>query len=57
VFAVTVDSRAQAFFERRGFRLVSPDDVPPAKWVGYDENRRQQVKVLRYDLTAGGDPD
>lgn len=50
VFAVTVDSRAQAFFERRGFRLVSPSEVPAAKWVGYDEHRRQQVKVLRYDL-------
>jgi amino-acid N-acetyltransferase len=57
VFAVTVDSRAQAFFERRGFRLVSPDDVPPAKWIGYDEERRQQVKVLRHDLTEDGGAD
>jgi N-acetylglutamate synthase-like GNAT family acetyltransferase len=57
VFAVTIDSRAQVFFERRGFRLVAPEHVPPAKWIGYDENRRQQVKVLRYDLVVGGGSD
>jgi amino-acid N-acetyltransferase len=50
VFACTVDPRAQAFFERRGFRLVSQKDVPAAKWAGYDEARLEQVKILRHDL-------
>ena len=57
VFAVTVDSRAQAFFERRGFRLVTPADVPATKWIGYDETRRQQVKILRCDLAPAGGTD
>lgn len=50
VFACTVDPRAQAFFERRGFRPVSRTDVPAAKWFGYDQARLGQVKVLRRDL-------
>jgi N-acetylglutamate synthase-like GNAT family acetyltransferase len=50
VFACTVDERAQAFFERHGFTSVSPDDVPAAKWVGYERQRRARLKVLRYDL-------
>ena len=49
VFACTVDARAQAFFERQGFTRVAPTDVPPAKWVGYDPERRAAVKVLRCD--------
>jgi amino-acid N-acetyltransferase len=54
VFAVTIDGRAQAFFERRGFRVVGPEDVPAAKWIGYDDDRRQQVRILRYDWPSGG---
>jgi amino-acid N-acetyltransferase len=50
VFAATVDGRAQAFFERRGFQPVSQTAVPAAKWLGYDEARRRQVQVFRRDL-------
>lgn len=50
VFACTVDERAQAFFERLGFRSVGPDDVPPAKWIGYDRQRRARLRVLRHEL-------
>ena len=50
VFACSVDPRAQGFFARRGFRLVSPTDVPASKWTGYDRARIKQVQVLRYDL-------
>lgn len=50
VFACTVDERAQGFFERHGFRQVTPNDVPPAKWIGYDRQRRARLKVLRLDL-------
>jgi amino-acid N-acetyltransferase len=50
VFACTVDERAQVFFERLGFRVVTPDDVPAVKWVGYERQRRARLKVLRRDL-------
>jgi N-acetylglutamate synthase-like GNAT family acetyltransferase len=50
VFACTVDERAQVFFERQGFASVSPDDVPAAKWVGYERQRRARLKIMRYDL-------
>jgi amino-acid N-acetyltransferase len=56
VFACTVDERAQVFFERQGFRVVSPDDVPAAKWVGYERQRRVRLKVLRYDFDPAGPP-
>jgi N-acetylglutamate synthase-like GNAT family acetyltransferase len=51
VFACTIDERAESFFERHGFARVTADDVPAAKWVGYDRQRRARLKVLRYDLT------
>jgi N-acetylglutamate synthase-like GNAT family acetyltransferase len=50
VFACTVDERAQAFFERQGFRVVTQADVPAVKWVGYDRQRRARIRVLRHDL-------
>jgi N-acetylglutamate synthase-like GNAT family acetyltransferase len=50
VFACTLDERAQAFFERQGFIGVSADDLPPAKWIGYDRQRRSRVRCVRYDL-------
>jgi len=52
VFACAVDGRAQVFFLRRGFREVSFDEVPATKWIGYDEARRQRVKVYRRDLAV-----
>jgi N-acetylglutamate synthase-like GNAT family acetyltransferase len=50
VFACTIDERAQVFFARQGFASVSPAEVPAAKWVGYERQRRARLKVLRYDL-------
>jgi len=50
VFACTLDPRAEAFFTRQGFRRVTPDDVPAAKWIGYDRQRRARIRVLRRDL-------
>jgi len=47
VFACTVDSRAQQFFERLGFEPVGAGDVPASKWCGYDPRRRARVAVLR----------
>ncbi|MCK6557254.1 hypothetical protein L6Q96_22160 [Candidatus Binatia bacterium] len=51
LFACTMEQHAAAFFERQGFRRVGTGDVPAAKWSGYDPHRREQVIVLRLDLT------
>jgi amino-acid N-acetyltransferase len=50
VFACTTKAHAQAFFERHGFRRVGHDQVPAAKWIGYDPRRKQRVAVYRLDL-------
>lgn len=50
VFACTTEERAQAFFERQGFRRVGTADVPATKWAGYDARRKAQVAVYRFDL-------
>ena len=50
VFACTTEERAQAFFERQGFRRVGTDDVPAAKWASYDPQRKALVAVFRFDL-------
>jgi N-acetylglutamate synthase-like GNAT family acetyltransferase len=50
VFACTTEPRAQAFFERQGFRNVTPDAVPRAKWIGYDPARLARLQILRFDL-------
>jgi amino-acid N-acetyltransferase len=46
VFAVTVSDAAAAFFARRGFTEVSHDDVPSAKWDGYDPERRAAARAF-----------
>jgi amino-acid N-acetyltransferase len=50
VFACAVDERATQFFVRLGFERVGADDVPQAKWDGYDARRRARVAVLRRRL-------
>ncbi|GIW42073.1 MAG: hypothetical protein KatS3mg076_2650 [Candidatus Binatia bacterium] len=55
LFACTAAERAQAFFEREGFRRVGPEDVPRAKWEGYDAGRKRKVAVFRKDLVARGE--
>ena len=52
VFACTSEQRAQAFFEREGFRAVGPEDVPAAKWKGYDKGRLARLKIYRYGIAA-----
>ncbi|MFN8544836.1 MAG: GNAT family N-acetyltransferase [Candidatus Binatia bacterium] len=52
VFAVAVDERAQHFFIREGFARAGADDVPEAKWDGYDARRRSRVGVFRLDLAG-----
>ncbi|MGH7802707.1 MAG: GNAT family N-acetyltransferase [Candidatus Binatia bacterium] len=58
VFACTTERRAAGFFARHGFRQVDPDDVPAAKWVGYDAERRNRLLIYKRDLdpTEAGVP-
>ena len=51
VFACTTSAEAERFFLGLGFARVGHDDVPPAKWEGYDTARRTQLIALRHDLT------
>lgn len=50
LFAVTVSDDAAAFFLRRGFREVSREDVPPAKWAGYDPERLARARCFWRDV-------
>lgn len=52
VFACTTADRVVAFFERNGFREVTGDEIPAAKWRDYDPARRDKVRCLRRDLTG-----
>jgi len=49
LFSCTTSDRVEAFFIRQGFRRVSPDDVPKAKWKAYDPERRERVRCMRFD--------
>lgn len=49
LFSCTTSDRVEAFFLRHGFRRVSSDDVPKAKWDSYDPERRARVRCLRFD--------
>jgi len=50
VFACTTEERAAQFFVRHGFRRVTPEEVPAAKWIGYDPERMHRLAVLRLEL-------
>ena len=46
IFAVTVSTEAAAFFARQGFAEVGHDQLPPAKWAGYDAQRKAQARCF-----------
>jgi len=50
VFACTTAEPVARFFERQGFRRVSADEIPQAKWARYDAARRPRVQCLRRDV-------
>ena len=50
LFACTTRERVGQFFERQGFRRIAQADAPPEKWVGYSDERRQEIAVYRHDL-------
>lgn len=49
LFSCTTSDRVVGFFEGYGFSVVGHDQVPKAKWDGYDPDRRARVKCLRFD--------
>jgi N-acetylglutamate synthase-like GNAT family acetyltransferase len=49
LFSCTTSDRVESFFIGHGFRRVSPEDVPLAKWDAYDPERRARVRCLRFD--------
>jgi amino-acid N-acetyltransferase len=56
VYACTTSDRVVSFFERNGFRRVATDELPAAKWSGYDAARRALLTCLRCDLRSPGSP-
>lgn len=50
VFAVTVSDGAADFFLGRGFTEVGRDDVPAAKWAGYDPARRELTRCFWHEV-------
>ena len=52
VFACTTETRAGQFFARHGFRSVGPDEVPAAKWHGYEAERRNRLLIYKLDLAS-----
>ena len=52
VYACTTSERVGGFFELHGFRSVGPEGVAPAKWRGYDSERRALVRCYRLDLSS-----
>jgi N-acetylglutamate synthase-like GNAT family acetyltransferase len=55
VFACTTSERVGQFFQRQGFREVPQHQVPDRRWLGYDPERRMQVRCLRLDLQGRAD--
>jgi amino-acid N-acetyltransferase len=53
VYACTTSEGVGRFFQLHGFRPAQPDEVPAAKWRGYDPERRQRVRCYRLDLAPG----
>ncbi|MCP4907198.1 MAG: GNAT family N-acetyltransferase [bacterium] len=50
LFSCTMSARVEAFFERHGFRRVTREEVPKAKWRDYGPARLERVRCLRFDL-------
>jgi amino-acid N-acetyltransferase len=52
VFACTTSERVGAFFERQGFHGVAQEDIPAARWEGYDAARRARVRCFQRELAS-----
>jgi amino-acid N-acetyltransferase len=51
LFACTTSDRVEAFFLRHGYRTAARDEIPDAKWDGYPDDRRADVRCLRLELS------
>jgi amino-acid N-acetyltransferase len=51
VYACTTSEGVGRFFKQQGFRSVSPDEIAPSKWRGYDPERRARIGCYRLELT------
>jgi amino-acid N-acetyltransferase len=49
-FACTSHEHPARFFHRLKFHRVTRDDVPAAKWRGYDRSRLSRLAIFRYEL-------
>src|SRR5262249_50870980 len=47
VFAGTTQERVGPSFERQGFEVAAPDELPARKWRGYDRRRRRRLRCYR----------
>jgi amino-acid N-acetyltransferase len=54
VFACALERRARRFFQQMGFTRVKADEVPAAKWFGYD--KRRQARLACFKRTVGQPP-
>ena len=54
VYACTTSEGVGRFFELHGFHPARPEEVPAAKWRGYDSERRARVRCYRLDLAPAG---
>ena len=52
VFACTTQERVGTFFERQGFEVAAPDELPARKWRGYDRGRRRRLRCYRRAVRA-----
>jgi amino-acid N-acetyltransferase len=55
VFACTASDAAAAVFRRMGFVEVPQADLPPAKWAGYDPERRAALRSFVHWLAMIGE--
>ena len=47
VFACALERRARRFFQQMGFTRVKADEVPAAKWFGYDKRRQARLACFK----------
>jgi amino-acid N-acetyltransferase len=47
VFACALERRARRFFQQMGFTRVRADEVPAAKWFGYDKRRQARLACFK----------
>ncbi len=50
LFACTTRDAAARYFVREGFREIDARELPAAKWVGYDAERRARLRCFRRAL-------